>query len=574
LSGVAAEVVPEVAPAPRAAARPPITALFVVLALLPLVPLWWLPHFPSQDGPAHLEIAVVLRELAAGNAAFGRYFAINTAPEPNWFVYPPLMLLERIVAPAIAEKVLVSLYLLALPLAILLAVRTLRAAAAPIAFLGLPLALNYPLHMGFYNFAFGLAAFFAVVAYHARCRVPMTWGQTGRMALLLLLAFFCHPVALAMALLAIGCSILADRAAARLRGDDDGRGLVRAATLALLAAAPSLALLAVFVSGDNGEAPAPMPLATLARQLGVLYSLVSFGGAEVAVSIGVVVTLVLFALVVFRARLFGGPGRARDLDERRRRPRLDAGDGFLLAALVATALYFLLPAGLAGGGYVNQRLQLFVAFFVLLWLATRPELDRWRIAVIGAGAVLALASTVIHGAHYARIGGYLDELEGAAVTLEPGSTILPVSFDHRGPGDGHELSTRVFPFEHAAARLAAARRLIDLNSYQASRTYFPIRYRAECDPLRYLGTEAGLSAQWPAARLDGYREAPGCTIDYVLVWAAGPEAHARNVLLRDLERSWDRVFVSPRGLVEVYRRASLPAAASAVESPEHWAANR
>jgi hypothetical protein len=311
-------------------------------------------------------------------------------------------------------------------------------------------------------------------------------------------------------------------------------------------------LLALFVSSEGGPAPEPMTLGTLARQLGVLYSLVSYGLAEIAVAAALAVTLLAAAALALRARLLRRPPGA---------PRIESGDGFLLATAVAIGLYFLVPAGLAGGGYVNQRLQLFVVFFLLLWLATRPELDRFRAAIVALGCALAVASAVIHGVHYARLGRWLDEYRGAAAALEPGSTVLPLSFDHRGAGDGRALSRRVFPFEHAGGRVAAQRRLIDLNSYQSSRGYFPIVYRSDCDPLRFLGTVDAISAPWPQARLDGYPEASGCRVDHVLLWAAGPEAHAGNELVRELDRSWERTFVSPRGKVEIYRRGGAQSSA-------------
>ena len=46
-------------------------------------------------------------------------------------------------------------------------------ATVVVAFLGLPLTLNYPLHMGFFNFSYGCAVFFLAVGYHRRSSVPL-----------------------------------------------------------------------------------------------------------------------------------------------------------------------------------------------------------------------------------------------------------------------------------------------------------------------------------------------------------------------------------------------------------------
>ena len=42
--------------------RDPDQLLFFALLALHVLPLWVFPFFPSQDGPAHLENAVILRD--------------------------------------------------------------------------------------------------------------------------------------------------------------------------------------------------------------------------------------------------------------------------------------------------------------------------------------------------------------------------------------------------------------------------------------------------------------------------------------------------------------------------------
>src|SRR4051794_6921946 len=75
-------------------------ALFVLLLALSLAGIWAFRYFPSQDGPIPLEIAGILRRLAAGGpAAFGRFFEVNREPEPNWLIYLPLAALMSALPP-------------------------------------------------------------------------------------------------------------------------------------------------------------------------------------------------------------------------------------------------------------------------------------------------------------------------------------------------------------------------------------------------------------------------------------------------------------------------------------------
>jgi hypothetical protein len=525
----------------------------VALTLLPLVAVWSADYFPSQDGPAHVEIAEVLKELLRPErSVFDDYFALVRFPEPNWLIYPPLMLLLDAFTPAVAEKLLVSGYLVLFPLALRYAVRGVRAAGAHVAFLGLPLTLNYPLHMGFFNFSYGCAVFFLAVGYHRRSTVPLTARRTCGLALLLVLAYLIHPVPLAMALLAIAAATIEDLGVAWRRDRADRRRLATIATRPLLAALPALLLLFAFLERQGVGRTPHLSLVTLGRHLLVLYSLISFGRAEIIASAALAVLLGALVLLVLWRRAQPSAGRPST-------PRPRPGDTFLAATVATVALYLLAPVGISGGYYLNQRLQLFVVFMLLLWLAAQPELDRWAGAVRTGGAALAFALVAIHGGHYARLEPYFTEIASAAPVLDPDRTLLRLSFSHRGRGPDGPLSLRVFPFEHAAARLAAERRLVDLNDYQAGQGYFPVVYSPRCNPLALLGTFEEMSSERPRVRLDGYPPSSGCAIDYVLLlWPPPPGvARAPDSFFQDLDRGFERALVSQRGAVEVYRRRDL-----------------
>lgn len=519
-------------------------AFFIVLVLLPLLPLWSVSLFPSQDGPVHLEIAAFLRQLAGDPAPHAeRYLAFNSDPEPNWAIYPLLTLLLGAVSAPSADKILVSAYLVMLPLAMLYALRGLRRGASWMALLGLPLVLNYPLHMGFYNFVFGLGAFFATFGYRERCAVPMRPLQAAGLALLLLLAYFCHLVAFAMAVLWTGLATLTDVALQARQGSRSAQQLLAVAAGPAAATLPAAVLAASFLGEQGVGEVQRMGLGSLVRHLGVFYSLVSYGRAEMVASAALLALLMALSAAVLWRRWAGVGGL-----------RWRRHDSILGAAGLSLLLYFVAPIGVAGGGYLNQRLQLFVIFFALLWLGAQPEADRHRRTATTGGAALAVAFAAIYGAHYVRLERYLDEYLSPAHLIQPQTTLLPLSFSHRGDAPGRRLSRKVSPFEHASGHLVAERRLVDLNLFQAGRGYFPIVYRPQCDPYTHLGSVEQLSAEWPDPDLGGYRNAPGCRIDYVLVWGADDAARVESPLFQQLDEGFDEIFVSRRGLTRLYRR--------------------
>src|SRR4051794_33167109 len=78
--------------------------LFAVVAVLHLLPIWRVHLVPTVDGPSHVYNARVLRELAAGAPEFGRVFAVNPRPNPNWLGYLVLLVFP--------ERVLLSIIVL------------------------------------------------------------------------------------------------------------------------------------------------------------------------------------------------------------------------------------------------------------------------------------------------------------------------------------------------------------------------------------------------------------------------------------------------------------------------------
>ena len=86
-----------------------VAKLFLVLALLQLVPVWAPVYFPTSDGPSHLYNAFVMRELLLHHGGpIAETYAIDWHPYPNVLCHIVLAMLLGIFSGAVAEKILVS----------------------------------------------------------------------------------------------------------------------------------------------------------------------------------------------------------------------------------------------------------------------------------------------------------------------------------------------------------------------------------------------------------------------------------------------------------------------------------
>src|SRR5438105_5811538 len=93
--------------------------LFALLLLAYIAPLIFFHHFPSQDGAAHVSNANILRHYYdARYSVLRQYYVLDTAPVPNWTGHILLRYALVFFTPEVAEKLLVALVVIGLPLAV------------------------------------------------------------------------------------------------------------------------------------------------------------------------------------------------------------------------------------------------------------------------------------------------------------------------------------------------------------------------------------------------------------------------------------------------------------------------
>lgn len=505
--------------------------LFAALIVLHLLPVWMLPVAPTQDGPAHLSMAHALRQIDRPEGAYLReYLQPNREAIPNWFVFFLLADALRPFSLPVAEKILLSAYVILLPLAARYALRAVRPGSGFLAFLVFPFTYNYLLNMGFYNFSFSLAAFLFAMGFWLKRRGRLGPPGAAGLALLVLWTYFCHPVTLGV-LVGVLLTLAGWRALLRRNF----------ASLAWTTGAcvPAVVLLLTFLSHRMGGRVADMTVWAKTRQLVSLYSLVSIDSRMLYLSLVLSILLALLTAIALVRR-----GRVR---------RLLAGDALLVGTVLLVGVYYLAPNEMGQGGFVTHRLNLFPFLVLILWLGTFSYAAPIKAALRSAASAIALGFLAATLALWAGLDAYLGEVLTAAPHLEPRRTLVTLSFSNAGVDEiGERLSFRTWPFVHAGSLLAARRPVVDLSLYEAHEDYFPLTYRPEKDPFTRLAREPlDLEAEPPRVDLSAL------PVDYVLlVWpkAVPPENPAAQSIRRQLAERYERIHVSPEGIAELYRR--------------------
>jgi len=459
--------------------------ILVALTLLHLVPIWAYPYFPSTDGPSHLANAWVLHKWFDGPGIYHDNYLLNATPFPNWFSHSTLALLMFVAPPRIAEKILLTGYVLLFVLSILYLLGGVRGTRGLHVLLALPFIYNYSLLMGFYNFAISVPLGFFVIGFWWRRReAPLGVGFAVALNLLLLLLYFCHLMSLLLALGAIfGLAAL-----------HHGRRVGRTARLAcILAPACVLPIHYVLSAGIVTTGPIERP------------GWQALFGIEALVSSDPRTYHVAFAIAVLYAILIGFTLVQERIPAFRRSPGLEPRDGFLLLAVVFCLLYVIVPPNMAGGGFIHQRIGLYPFLVVLPWLS--PRYPKGGAPVVGLAAIaLAVIHVGITVAPWAKMNRELDDYTSGIPFVEKGATILPMQCpDEVVPG------SRVNALRHAAGYYEMATGAIGLINYEAMTHHFPLLYKRDRNPVLILGDLVGASALLQPWRYP-------VPIDYALLW--------------------------------------------------------
>jgi hypothetical protein len=481
-------------------------------------------------------------------------YRINLEPVPNWFSHASLAGLLTVLPPVAAEKVFLTIFVLALLASFRYVLASFRPEAGGAFGLVVPFVYDAALHLGYYNRAFAAVPFLLALGYWTRRDGRLGPRGALTLAALLLWLYFCAAVALVLAVLGLGVLLVGVTVAERgQRPTEERRVLLHRAVALAAAALPALLLLVRFRAREGGNVVGPGPgFWERLRPLATLELLVSLDPRErwVAAALAAVLVIALSTLLVRRFR-------------RRTWRRSDA---LLALSLACAAGYFLSPmVGVEGhgpsGGTVHDRIAPFVWLVLLVWLGAEPLERTTRRFLLSAAIGLGLALGGLRLPRYAELNDHLREYESAAAWVPEGTTFVAVGYAHQGLGeDGRSLAHATWPFRHAADRIVPARGAVNADNYEAEVEFFPVAYRGGYDAYELLGSTFD---RMPACvRLGRFNRLAPHPAESVLVWNARWDDRGdpcTDELARILETRYRRVFTSaPRGRMEVFRRVGSP----------------
>jgi hypothetical protein len=516
-------------------------AVFAVVSAANLIPIWAFRYFPGQDTGDHLYAVEVLRSLARRTAPPGlaSAFAPALSLKTNVLFHALMLGLLRLgLSIALAHRLVLSGYALALPLAGLFCLRAAAPASAPLALLLLPLVWSWFAVQGLYNYVLSLPPALVWLGIVARDGARPRPVAALALAASALVVFVAHAVTFGVLLLVTAIRIAFPADGARLDSTtapfppSSWAARLRAAGPVALALLPSLLLAAASWRGGLTAQALSEPTVSSWE----MYDLPSAIGAffvEFAMRYHL---LDLAALGPPLLVLIGAPLLARRAGANPEAPR------WPLHAAGILALLYLLSPHIVLGSDLTPRLRPLLVFSLLCYsgVALSP-LARRRVALLALASGLGGAALLCRD--FRSLGRALDDFSSGIPFVRRGSRVYPVIFDPRSP------SILVKPFLHAWGYYGLARDVVTPYAFAWHATRFPYRYRvlplhpvdsafpsdAEDEPYALLEGRlcasvrrfsASISCDEVRALAEARILALGTSYDYLLTWAAPADFRA------------------------------------------------
>ncbi len=532
---------------------------WLALALLPpLVAIWSFPWFVTQDGPAHVYNAVILRtSLNGATSPYQEAYDVHWEPLPNWAGHLALMALLSVLDPRDADRAMMTLTLIGLAASTLWLRLRVRGPDEPAlgAFWSSLVAMNLTWLLGFYSFLLGSCLFALTLGLWWDRRDRLNAASALGLSGLLALGYSCHPISLGLTVIALGVLSLATpgpRPLARI-------GWTVASGLVLV---PLGLVYLHFMKAGGAIEPVwetlktPFSLANWAKQISwvdpitvatksafpLIPARSKLFGLMAPAALAALGLLAIYASRVFR----GAEPRSGGLSS----ANLKRGWVLLAAGLIVGGVISPDTLGPRHGFYLAQRVVLLglVCLSPLLAIGNARRFGWLGTALIGLAAAVQGGFLVDYGARSDRLAGGLMR---AKPFVGQHARMATIVLDLKGP-------FRANPLLHVDTMLGVGTGNVVWDNYEAAWYYFPVRVREDRPhppvldfeevSIRDSKQDANQRSQLWTQILTQHAE----QIDVLVVWGRNPRIDAIT------NRWFEPIHDLPDDPLRVLRRRTKP----------------
>jgi hypothetical protein len=430
--------------------------IYLILLALHIGLVWWLPYFPTQDGPSHLYNLVILRDLLNGGKEWGAFYTHHLHPVPNLAFEAISYPLLKIFHPLVVEKIFISLYMFLLGASLPLFLRTFGRSPFPLSFLALPVVFNFTLMMGFYSFVLAVPLFLIGASLAWKCRNCSPICQFFVFNSAGMIIFFAHLIPFICFIMFLFAMLLAEIREFR-------HFFAKAAKLTTIISPSLLCFLFYILAGQGNSNNSQVVRVTMDYLCSDLFffSTVTFTPLQMVPAYLFLNLIIIGAYMSFKHFSSNGWRFTDSAPEKRT---------LLIFLIILVVIYFFMPFRFGGGSYFNERLPwvILLTSLPLLFLAeTQPK----RNFIAFAGIIITVlfwSCNVVVFSHQSKI--VKEYLHGLKTGLPGGAFVMTYKTKDAGWSRADVLA-------HAASYYGIYNGCVDVGNYEAGLPYFPVQFR-------------------------------------------------------------------------------------------------
>lgn len=440
--------------------------------MIHLVPLVLLPFLVTHDGPTHVYNAYLVRSLLfdyQAPAAF--FFDFNPQVIPNWISHFLLLVFSFFLSPALAEKLVIGIYLVSFPYAFRAFLLAINKKAVLASYLLFPFVFSFAILTGFYSFCLGMSLAFYVLYLFQVYPDRLKGRHLLWLSSLMVLLYFSHLFVFVLTF----CTLIFQRSWNHIyfeRGkkrtwSDLFSGLIRKSVPVLKVSILPLLLGLQFMFVHSEKTGTEIPeFATMFRLFVDVRPLIAIDyqmEKRFSHPLFYVYMLMLGSALFYRIRdAFNKRGSI-----------VQNADVWLMLSIIMSVFYFILPDDIVSGGLVAIRFCLMAYLFLILWLAQFTPRK-----LMFAGSVLSvLSALILLLVRYEPLRALSDraaELELCAGQIPEGKVLATIDYSGN------------WMMDNITAYIATSKNIILLDNYEANQVHFPLIWKTERNPREIL----------------------------------------------------------------------------------------
>jgi len=433
--------------------------IFYILLLITHVGIvWWLPYFPTQDGPSHIYNLVILNDLLNGGKEWGNFFSHQLRAVPNLgfnlLAYPLLYFFP----PLVVERIFISMYIVLMGVSVPFFLRTFDKPYFPLAYFVFPVIFNFNLLIGFYSYVMAVTLFLLAFSLAWKIRNSSATCKFICFNIAGLIIFYFHLIPFIFFMLSLIAITIVE--------SNGYRKKIKDLLKLLMIISPSVGTFLFYLRTISKSSITDFSyLFSFSRLIQLLselfsFSTINFSPWQVLPAFPLLYLIILFYYLSMKDAFQRGSG-IRNITPSQK--------SLIYLSSLLILIYLLVPWRVGEGCYFNERFP-WVILLITLPLLRIPETIFFKrfgtVVIAGIVSVFFAFNAIILWQQSTKVEKFLS---GLHVGLHKGAYVMTYKTKRS------EWS-RVDVLMHAASYYGIFRGCVDIGNYEAGSDFFPISF--------------------------------------------------------------------------------------------------